>query len=203
MTLHLAGRTFGKLRVTGRVKRIWKGGRSRRFWFCHCTCGQKLWVETANLRTGNSTGCRFCWRIKHGHATSGKQSRTYKSWAGMLSRCSDKNVASYYLYGGRGVRVCRRWQKFARFLSDMGERPPGKTLERRNVNGNYTLQNCYWATAQEQGRNRRSTKLSFAKAARIRKMFTCGRTKAEIARHFAVSFSTVCRVVDNSRWNQK
>ena len=85
---------------------------------------------------------------KHGHS----HSPTYISWKSMKARCKDPRKKHY---AARGITVCRRWQKFTNFLSDMGERPQGKTLERRNGRGNYNPQNCKWATLQEQAQNRR------------------------------------------------
>ncbi len=74
----------------------------------------------------------------------------------MLSRCNDPNATGYDNYGGRGIKVCRRWHKFENFLEDMGERPAGMTLDRYPDNdGNYKKSNCRWATAKEQVNNRR------------------------------------------------
>lgn len=72
-----------------------------------------------------------------------------------MQRCNDPNSNRWSLYGGRGITVCPQWRTFQGFLADMGERPPGKTLDRINVDGNYEPDNCRWATASEQARNRR------------------------------------------------
>lgn len=98
-------------------------------------------------------------RIKHGHAIRNKHTRTYRSWANMLSRCNNKNDTAYQWYGGRGIQVCSRWSMFENFLMDMGECPSGLTLDRINTNGGYCKDNCRWATNKQQHRNKRSNRL--------------------------------------------
>ena len=103
------------------------------------------------LRTrGDPLG--FSPRFKHGLWST----PTYMSWRSMKQRCLNPKVAGYQSYGGRGITVCERWRdSFENFLVDMGERPKGKTIDRRDVNGNYEADNCQWATPKEQSANRR------------------------------------------------
>lgn len=86
------------------------------------------------------------------------KTRTFKSWDSMLQRCTNPNDPSYPRYGGRGIKVCKRWLKFSNFLADMGVRPEGKTLDRINNDQGYKPGNCCWATAEEQQRNRRNSR---------------------------------------------
>lgn len=98
--------------------------------------------------------------LEHGHTRYGgvkKMSPTYHTWVNMKRRCVKEDFDSYPDYGGRGITYDERWEDFAAFLSDMGERPEGTTLDRIDPDGNYTKENCRWATAREQLLNRRNT----------------------------------------------
>lgn len=94
--------------------------------------------------------------VKHGHASRGKKTRTYKIWAGMCARCNVPSATGYERYGGLGVQVCERWIDYMAFLTDMGEAPEGMSIDRLDGTGNYEPGNCQWATRQTQNENRRS-----------------------------------------------
>jgi hypothetical protein len=83
---------------------------------------------------------------------------TYSIWIGMRQRCTNPNAPHYGCYGGRGIKVCERWQLYENFLSDMGERPTGLSIDRVNNDGDYEPSNCRWATKQEQVENTRSNR---------------------------------------------
>lgn len=76
-------------------------------------------------------------------------------WLKMLDRCRRPSNPDYKNYGGRGISVCERWQSFPNFLADMGERPEGMTLERKDNDGDYCPSNCVWATRKQQRANQR------------------------------------------------
>lgn len=91
----------------------------------------------------------------HGHATEGTQSPTYLSWKNMRQRCLNPNHPRFADYGGRGIEIDPEWDRFTRFLEDVGERPEGMTLDRIDNDGNYEKDNMRWATPTEQNNNKR------------------------------------------------
>lgn len=84
---------------------------------------------------------------------------THACWSGMRRRCLNPNNASYPIYGGRGIRICKRWDDFRLFLEDMGEKPEGRSIDRINNDGDYEPGNCRWATQSEQQRNKSNKRL--------------------------------------------
>jgi hypothetical protein len=122
-----------------------------------------------HLRSGHtvSCGCKQREAVKvtgdvsrHGRARRTGREATYQTWLGMRARCKSVEPIKRKYYLDMGVRVCRRWDVFENFLADMGERPEGLTIERKNPWGNYCKSNCRWATWSEQRRNQRRRRKS-------------------------------------------
>lgn len=83
--------------------------------------------------------------------------KTHRAWAGMIQRCTNPKTDSFVRYGARGIKVCERWaNSFEHFLHDMGQAPPGMTLERIENDKDYEPVNCKWDTPKVQANNRRS-----------------------------------------------
>lgn len=151
----LTGLIFNDLTVVGEAGSDGKN----RLWHCLCVCGTRIVQRSSHLTSGHSKSCgcgrasRVAPRIEHGLS----KHPLYRVWCGMRQRCEDPNEDAFPRYGGRGIKVCERWWDFRNFAEDMGSRPIGMTLERRDTDGDYSPNNCTWATPKEQARNRRAT----------------------------------------------
>lgn len=157
----------GKKRVdhTGKKFGLWTAlafSRMRNgmtLWKCRCACGTVSVVNIGSLISGDSLSCG-CYRRKISRSvrrTHGKSStRVYRIWKAMLRRCNKSHSSRYQYYGGRGIRVCKRWHKFENFYADMGDPPSEKhSIDRIDNDSHYTFLNCRWATWCEQANNKR------------------------------------------------
>lgn len=162
MKADLAGATFGLMSV------LWRSSRAgiKDPWDCQCACGTKMTVPRSELEGGKvqSCGCAMTpQKAKPRRIRSHGLSHlpTYRIWAAMKRRCYAPNSTSYASYGGRGIRVCQRWMTFDGFYEDMGDRPPGKSIDRIDPNGHYEPGNCRWATPSEQAKTRKPAGVSY------------------------------------------
>ena len=141
--------------------------------------------------------------LKHGHAkhtSEGKASPTYQSWLSMLARCRLPHRDTEQKYAMRGISVCERWFSFESFLSDMGKRPDGKTLERIDNDGGYEPENCRWASPTEQARNRRNARLNYNGALDIAKRMMAGESAKTLALEYGISESLPREIHKGRTW---
>lgn len=157
---NLSGR-FGRLTI---VARDGSSNDGQAMWRVICDCGNTARVRGASLRSGATQSCG-CYKLQRISETKWKhgstESKEYRIWSGILTRCKNKNRRFYKNYGGRGIMVCDRWANdFSAFLSDMGPMPSdAHTLDRINNDGDYDPDNCRWATRTEQNNNRRDNRI--------------------------------------------
>jgi hypothetical protein len=125
---------------------------------CSCDCGATILVRRSQLTAGRKRSCG-CLRSDTNTTHGQTGSREYRSWCSVIQRCTNPLSNSWSRYGGRGITVCATWAaSFERFLADMGPRPPGTTLDRKDNSLGYEKSNCRWATPKEQQRNMRSNR---------------------------------------------
>lgn len=161
----LNGKTrFGKMTVLGEAEtRIGKVSKIRMA-KCVCDCGNERDCQPAKLMRGDfqSCGCDRSRLLSESIKKHGLyQHPLYHTWNGMHQRCGNPKCSGYPLYGGRGISVCERWtghHGLVNFLTDMGERPKGASIDRIDPNGNYEPSNVRWATSKQQGNNKRESK---------------------------------------------
>lgn len=157
--INMIGFKFGEWTV---ISRSVESKNKDAYWKCICTCGNTSEVSGSSLRRGLSKQCKECHINKNIKKTglSRNKKSTYSIWSSMKDRCLNKNNKNYMRYGGRGITICESWlESYENFHNDMGERPKGYSIERINGDGNYSPENCRWATMTEQNRNRCNNKL--------------------------------------------
>lgn len=165
------GERFGHLVVVKETERhLYPNGKTRRRFLCKCDCGNETTVTINKFNITKSCGCFR----KENTASLGRNTNKskesnpnykhglrnhilYKTWLGIKNRCNNPNSLDYKHYGGRGIKICNRWNKsFVYFLEDMGMKPETYySIDRINVDGNYEPLNCRWSTPKEQSANKR------------------------------------------------
>ncbi len=153
----LVGKRFGRLKV---IASNGKNTFDQYSWVCRCDCGKEKIESTSHLTTGFVKSCG-CLSKPHGES----HTSFHNVWCGMLKRCTLKSRKDFHRYGGRGIKVCKRWNVYLNFREDMfqshqeaKEKNNKIFLDRINNDGNYNKRNCRWVNSKESMDNRSSTR---------------------------------------------
>ena len=182
--IDLTGQKFGRLTAT-----CYAGSDGRKsLWLTICECGSSGVRVASELRKGKTKSCGCLSRevARAGRTTHGMSRHpAFAVWRSMVGRCTLPTHQAWHNYGGRGIRVCRRWRKsFSAFWEDMGPTySAGLTLDRKDNSKGYTPCNCAWATYTQQARNRRGNVLVQTPWGRV--------TVAEAAQRSGINVTTL------------
>lgn len=152
---------FKSGRLTG-IKPIGKDKNNSVLWECLCDCGNTAILRAALLKNGHTKSCGCLQRERASKActTHGMRfSPEWRTWRHIKDRCYNPNTERYPHYGGRGIKVCDRWlNSFENFYADMGKKPEGYSIERINIDGDYSPENCKWIALRDQANNKKNNK---------------------------------------------
>ncbi len=149
--LDLTGTTSGRIVVICRD--FSRTDKKNSYWKCRCECGIEFVASGINIKSGNTKSCGCTTKSLGGKSKDFP--KEYKVWSGMKIRCNNTDYSRYHMYGGRGIKVCDRWQEsFLNFFEDMGPCPPGMSIDRVDNDKGYSPDNCVWRSIEEQNNNR-------------------------------------------------
>lgn len=158
-----------------------------------CDCGTVSAIRLDGIASGAVVSCG-CYRLEVTTSHGCTDSPLQAGWRHMIRRCTDPTDPAWKNYGGRGIKVCRRWRDLANFVADMGPTyRPGLEIDRRDNDGNYTPRNCRWVTRRENCENRRTTR-----------MFTIGGKTQSLTRwaeEYGARYQRVWDRVRNQGWS--
>lgn len=160
---HVAGEVYGDWTILGPGEKTPGSPHAR--WLCRCRCGRECHVIGSQLRSGLSTGCRWCKASRAKYCDQSKLTQhelTRRTYTAMLDRCRKGRInKSNERYVGRGIEVCDRWlESYENFVADMGLRTDFRlTIDRIDNDGHYEPSNCRWATPSQQNRNQSKNRM--------------------------------------------
>ena len=165
--INLTGQRFGRLIVLKKSEK--RDNKGNVFWTCRCECGKIKDICSRELRRRHSISCG-CYNKEHNQNTLGQRrymkthgktnTKLYRVYRTMITRCCNKNCKKFNNYGGRGITVCPEWRKDFQTFYDWAISHGYKenlTIERIDVNGNYCPENCKWIPSYLQAKNKTTT----------------------------------------------
>lgn len=154
--ISILGQRSHKLLV---IKEIPESYKRELYCICRCDCGNEIKIRSSAIRYGLTKSCGCLKKdVKSNYIHGLSKTRMFRIWQKMRLRCEKPNVHEYKHYGGRGIKVCKRWSKYLNFYEDMKDTyKDGLTIDRINNNGHYCKKNCRWITMKEQQFNKRTS----------------------------------------------
>lgn len=188
----LTGMKFGYLTALHRSNDKGNGKKPVVKWVCECKCGKIISVKSDALLSGHTVSCG-CKKITHHESYGKRKTRLYNIWKCMRQRCMNPNNPNYLHYGGKGVMICDEWMDYAKFKRWAEENGYSEDLsiDRINVDGNYSPSNCRWADGKTQANNTTRNRFLLFHGEYL--------TMSEIADKLNVSYSTIQHRVDRQQ----
>lgn len=215
MTTKYKGARFGTLTVEDGFSQQTQAGNYISMFDLVCDCGKRYSTRVDNILSAKNPTCKNCRKTaQHKASAEGYKHPLYSTWRGMLDRCHNPDAAGYRLYGARGITVCAAWRGdisdgqlgvmggFLQFTSDMGDRPPGYSIDRIDNDEGYYPGNCRWATQEEQSNNTRSNNRVTAGGKTLTtsqwgRVFGTGISWVQCAKNFGVALPVAAELLLN------